>query len=190
MLPLSILGVLGKISRNYSIHSEMASIKDLLIQQFRIRVFEESVPRIKKCLAELSDEEIWWRPNENSNAIGNLVLHLCGNARQWILSGIGGAPDMRERQKEFDQRDIIPKADLLQLLDNLILEITDLLPKITTKELLRVRPVQIYQDTAVSILIHVIEHFSYHVGQMTVIVKLLKNKQLGYYGGQKLSDKP
>ncbi len=171
----------------------MATTNDFkteIIAQLRIRVFEESVPRIKKCLAELTDAEIWWRPNDNSNAIGNLVLHLCGNARQWILSGIGGAPDKRERQKEFDQRDIIPKAELLKLLDDLIAEIAVLLPSITAKELLRVRPVQIYQETGISILIHVIEHFSYHVGQMTVIVKSLKNKQLGYYKGQNLMGKP
>jgi uncharacterized damage-inducible protein DinB len=164
--------------------------KTQIIAQFKERVFIESVPRIKKCLAELTDKEIWSRPNENSNAIGNLVLHLCGNARQWILSGIGGAPDKRERQKEFDQRTIIPKADLLKLLDDLVVEIDNLLNKITAKELLRVRPVQIYQETGVSILIHVIEHFSYHVGQMTYAVKYMKNKQMGYYGGQNLSGKP
>jgi uncharacterized damage-inducible protein DinB len=171
----------------------MATANDFKIQiiaQFRERVFCESVPRLKKCLAELSDEEIWSRPNENSNAIGNLVLHLCGNARQWILSGLGGMPDKRERQKEFDQRTIIPKADLLKLLDDLVVELDSLLDKITAIELLRVRPVQIYQETGVSILIHVIEHFSYHVGQMTYAVKYMKNKQMGYYGGQNLSGKP
>ncbi len=166
------------------------TLKNVLINQFRERVFNESVPRLKRCLNELTDEEIWWRPNENSNAIGNLVLHLCGNARQWILSGLGGAPDMRERQTEFDQRAIIPKTDLLRLLDTLLAEINTLLNTLTTKELLRVRAVQIYHETGVSILIHVIEHFSYHVGQMTVIVKFLKNKQLGYYEGQDLSKKP
>jgi uncharacterized damage-inducible protein DinB len=171
----------------------MATITDFkkeIIAQFRERVFQESIPRLKKCLAELTDEEIWWRPNENSNAIGNLVLHLCGNARQWVLSGLGGAPDMRERQKEFDQRAIIPKAILLDLVDTLQADIDKRLDTISATELLRVRPVQIYQETGVSILIHVIEHFSYHVGQMTYSVKYMKNKQLGYYDGLNLSQKP
>ena len=156
--------------------------KNALVAEFRHRVFGESVVRLKKCLAQLTEEEVWWRPNENSNAVGNLVLHLCGNARQWVLSGLFGQPDLRKRQAEFDQRDIIPKDNLLALLDNLCAEIDALLDSVTPEELLRPRPVQVYDSiTGVSILIHVIEHFSYHVGQMTYGVKAVKNRQLNFY---------
>ena len=58
-------------------------------KQIHQRLFEESVPRLKKCLDELTEEEVWKRPNEYSNSMGNLVLHLCGNVRQWIVSGVG-----------------------------------------------------------------------------------------------------
>ena len=152
-----------------------------LVAEFRRRVMDESVPRLKKCLAELTEEEVWQRPNPNSNAVGNLVLHLCGNARQWILTGIGNAPDYRERQAEFDCRGGISKAELEEKVDALMLEINELFESITPQELLRVRPVQVYEESGLTILIHVLEHFSYHVGQMTYYVKALKNMDLGYY---------
>jgi len=54
------------------------------------------VSKIKHCLGQLTDEQVWWRPQESMNSIGNLVLHLCGNVCQWIVAGIGGAPDVRD----------------------------------------------------------------------------------------------
>lgn len=152
-----------------------------LVAEFRRRVMDESVPRLKKCLAELTEAEVWQRPNPNSNAVGNLVLHLCGNARQWVLTGIGGAPDHRERQTEFDCRGGISKAELVEKLDALMLEINELLDKITPEELLRVRPVQVYEESGLTILVHVLEHFSYHVGQATYFVKAIKDMDLAYY---------
>jgi hypothetical protein len=74
------------------------------------------LPKIERCLEKLSDEQIWWRANEESNSIGNLILHLCGNARQWIVCGVGSAPDSRDRDSEFEQRDVIPRDRLLTLL--------------------------------------------------------------------------
>ena len=74
------------------------------------------LPKIERCLEKLSDEQIWWRANEESNSIGNLILHLCGNARQWIVCGVGSAPDARNRDAEFEQRDLIPRDELVTLL--------------------------------------------------------------------------
>ena len=74
------------------------------------------LPKIQRCLEKLTDEQIWWRANQESNSIGNLVLHLCGNVRQWILSGVGSQPDNRVRDAEFEQRDVIARAELLELL--------------------------------------------------------------------------
>ena len=79
-------------------------VKDELLNEFRRRIFEEGLPRLKKCLAELTEEETWQRPNGHSNSMGNLVLHLNGNVRQWIVSGLGGRPDERKRQQEFDSQ--------------------------------------------------------------------------------------
>ncbi|HEX5965608.1 MAG TPA: DUF1572 family protein, partial [Pyrinomonadaceae bacterium] len=83
----------------------------------------EYLPKIERCLEQLNDEQIWWRANEESNSIGNLVLHLCGNARQWIVCGLGSAPDNRTRDAEFAQRDAIARAELLQLLRSTLADI-------------------------------------------------------------------
>jgi len=74
------------------------------------------LPKIERCLERLTDEQIWWRPNEESNSIGNLILHLCGNARQWIVSGVGSQPSDRDRDAEFERRELIPRSELLNLL--------------------------------------------------------------------------
>src|SRR5215204_7584004 len=74
------------------------------------------LPKIERCLEKLPDEQIWWRANEESNSVGNLILHLCGNARQWIISGVGCQPDSRVRDAEFEQREPIASNELLTLL--------------------------------------------------------------------------
>src|SRR5580698_1399550 len=71
-----------------------------------------SASRIESCLGKLTAEQIWARGSENENAIGNLVLHLCGNVRQWIISGVGGSPDFRQRDLEFAARGGVPGSEL------------------------------------------------------------------------------
>src|ERR1019366_7138969 len=77
---------------------------DLLFLECSIRRLKELTPRIETCLGKLTPEQVWARGGENENAIGNLVLHLCGNMRQWIISGVGGRPDTRDRDGEFGAR--------------------------------------------------------------------------------------
>ncbi len=164
----------------------MQLFSDLLVAETRRRLFEENVPRIKQCLGELSEAEIWFRPNENSNSVGNLVLHLCGNVRQWILAGLGGRADTRRRQQEFDERGPIATAELLQRLDDTMTEVAQVLDELTAEKILQVVEVQGFKETGLSILVHVVEHFSYHTGQMTYFVKWRKNMDMGYYDGVEL----
>ena len=156
---------------------------DALIQEVILRLYDESLPRIIKCIDQLTDEQIWWRPNENSNSIGNLVLHLCGNVSQWIGSGLGGFPDDRARQSEFDRREGISKTELSQLLQSTMTQILPIITKLPSEELLSKRAVQTFQESGLSILIHVTEHFSYHTGQIAYITKMLTDKSLGFYDG-------
>jgi len=72
------------------------------LTQSREYLTEHYLPKILAAVDQLSDEDLWWRPNAVSNSVGNLMLHLSGNVRQWIVSGLGGAPDDRVRQLEFD----------------------------------------------------------------------------------------
>ena len=159
----------------------------LFIAEIKRRLFEENQVRIVQCLHSLSEEEIWFRPNENSNSVGNLVLHLCGNITQWVVAGFGKAEDQRERQAEFDERGPIPKEILLQQLTQVMDTVKVVINELSPNQLLSPTQVQGFTEHGISILVHVAEHFSYHVGQITYIVKLLKNKDMGYYAGLDLN---
>jgi len=159
---------------------------EALIQETKRRLFEESIPRLLHCLDELTEEEIWHKANDNSNSVGNLVLHLCGNARQWIVSGLGGAPDKRQREQEFTEQGPIPTDKLKVLVDQLQQDVDITLDRIQPEDLLKARKVQVFEENGLSILVHAIEHFSYHIGQITYYVKLRKNIDTGYYKGLEL----
>jgi uncharacterized damage-inducible protein DinB len=166
--------------------STTEELKDALIREVQVRLYDESLPRILKCLDQLSNEQIWWRPNESSNSIGNLVLHLCGNVTQWIYSGLGGFPDHRTRQAEFDERGTLDKEELRELLVLTLDKIRPVIRGVKEEELLQPRHVQTFIETGLTILIHVTEHFSYHTGQIAYITKLLSDKSLGFYEGVSL----
>lgn len=165
---------------------QLAQYHEYFLSDIRKRLFGENFPRLRKCLHELSEEDIWYRPNENSNSVGNLTLHLVGNLRQWVISGLLGNLDIRERNKEFEEKGPLPTSHLLELLDQLEKELKAGLTGISPEELLRVRPVQVYEENGISILIHVTEHCSYHVGQITYFTKARKDIDVGYYAGQEL----
>ena len=159
------------------------TISKLVLKETHRRLFDESFPRIKKCLNQLTEEETWHCPNEQTVSVGNLVLHLCGNARQWICGGMGNQPDTRVRQKEFDETGPLPKETLIQLLDTTQKDLLPILEKLMEADLLREYSVQGFTETGVAILIHVVEHFSYHTGQITWFVKAGKNIDMKYYDG-------
>jgi uncharacterized damage-inducible protein DinB len=158
----------------------------IFIADIRRRLFDESLVRIHTCLDTLTEEEVWYRPNINSNSIGNLILHLNGNIRQWILTGLGKYQDNRKRQLEFDEQGPIPKADLLHRFDSTFNDVSGVLDDLETEILTKKIIVQGFNETGISILIHVAEHLSYHTGQITYITKMLKNKDLNYYGDKNL----
>ncbi len=162
---------------------------ELLLNETKRRLFEEGVTRIEKCLNMLNEQQIWYRPNEQSNSIGNLVLHLCGNVRQWIVSGLGNAADTRQRQLEFDEQGPISTSALLERLHQVMAEVEMVLMQLTPDDLLQGKNIQGFQETGLSVLVHVVEHFSYHVGQITYITKWLTNQSTDYYGGLNLEIK-
>ena len=166
--------------------SKMSLLK-IITREVKYRLEEESVPRIKKCFDHLSEEEIWRSPNENLTSVGNLILHLCGNVRQYILFGLGNAPDNRKRQEEFDHQDIISKDILLSKLDELMLEVDHILDELPAESMTRKYNVQGMEITGFGILMHVVEHFSYHVGQITWYTKLVKDIDMKYYGDRDLN---
>ncbi len=165
------------------------NFKNLLVGETKRRIIEESVPRIKKCLSKLTEEEIWRRPNRETVSVGNLVLHLCGNVSQWILAGLGNFPDTRERDREFNEEGGISTEKLMKDMDDLMLKVAEVLDQLSPDDLLKKRHVQGFEETGMAILIHVTEHFSYHTGQITYYVKANKNIDMKYYGGIDLNKK-
>jgi len=155
--------------------------RDALVAETERRLLGEGFPRLRQCLAMLTEEEIWRRPNPHSNAVGNLVLHLCGNVLQWIGSGLGGLPDKRRRQLEFGERGPVPREELLAKLKEAEETVRTVLAGIGPDDLLALHPVQTFEENGLSILVHVTEHFSYHTGQVTYFTKALKDLDLGYY---------
>ena len=144
-------------------------------------LLNDYLPKIERCLERLTDEQIWWRPNEESNSIGNLVLHLCGNARQWIVSGVGGELDKRHRDEEFAQRETIARAELLRLLRSTLADVAAVLKKLDPNTLLDRRTIQSSDVDLLEAIFHVTEHFSMHTGQIILLTKLLTTTDLHFY---------
>jgi len=161
----------------------------LIQNEFKRRVYEESYNRIQNCLDRLDYDEVWKKPNKNSNSIGNLILHLIGNARQYICSGIGHQMDTRERDKEFVLESVCSKEELVERLRQLRVEIEKVIEEIDREDLTKKYMVQGFRETGMSIIIHVIEHFSYHTGQIALYTKLMKDEDLGFYAGLDLNVK-
>ena len=138
-------------------------------------------PNIRSCLTRLDDAQIWWRPNQHSNSIGNLMLHLSGNVRQWIVSGLGGAVDERRRDGEFKARSGMTRSELLEQLDKTLQEAVATLQSLEPDSLERTCQIQTYEVTGLQAIFQVVEHFSYHTGQILFITKQLQDIDLGFY---------
>ncbi len=137
--------------------------------------------RIQDCLARLTPEQIWTRNSENENAVGNLVLHLSGNVRQWIGSGVAGLPDHRRRDAEFDARGGMAPAELSGLLEASVAEAVVIIREVPAARLIeRILP-QGHDVTVLEAIAHVVEHFSQHTGQIILLTKMLTGDDLGYY---------
>jgi len=121
--------------------------------------------RIKHCLAQLSDEQLWWRPRQEMNSVGNLILHLCGNLRQWIIAGLGNQPDTRNRPLEFSERGPIAKNELLRQLETTVSECKRVLES-QTAQLLDARRIQGFDVTGLRALFNSIPHFRGHTQEI------------------------
>lgn len=150
---------------------------------------QKNTPKIKKCLEELAEEHVWKRPNASSNSVGNMIVHLCGNITQYILSSLGEAEDKRERDKEFSRQGGLSKMQLHDMLQNTVDRASTVIKTLDAKDLMKERSVQGYQLSAIGIILHVVEHYSYHTGQIIFWTKLVKDKDLGFYDDVDLNQK-
>jgi uncharacterized damage-inducible protein DinB len=148
-----------------------------------------NTPRIRKCFEQLSETEIWQRPNSASNSMGNLVLHLCGNIRQYIISGLGKQPDDRIRDAEFTATGGLTKVELIQKLTDTLREADKIIMNCDETTLMTPIIVQGFKMSGIGIIVHVVEHYSYHTGQIAFWTKQLRNQDLGFYDGVDLNAK-
>ena len=126
---------------------------------------------IGHCLSQLSDEQVWGRQAQERNSIGNLILHLCGNVRQWLISGIGGAKDVRDRPREFAERGPIPKAELLRKLDDVVREASAVLSSVSADQLMERRRIQGFDVSGLGAVFSAVPHFRGHAQEIVHITR-------------------
>lgn len=157
------------------------TVTELFLEFSRRKLGTQYWPRLKTCVESLNDEQIWWRPNAASNSIGNLILHLNGNVRQWLIDSFNQQPDHRDRPAEFAATEGESGAALIEKLGATIEEALAVLGRLTETELTAEYEIQFYQGTGLEAIYQVIEHFGLHYGQIAYITKLLRGEDLGFY---------
>jgi Protein of unknown function (DUF1572) len=157
------------------------SLTALFLEFSRRTMLDEYWPRLRGCVESLTDEHVWWRPNEASNSIGNLILHLNGNVRQWLVSSFNRAEVTRDRSAEFSERQLIPASALLEKLGATMWDASQVLTRLTEIDLLTTFHIQGYTVTGLGAVYHVVEHFGMHYGQILFVTKLLRGENLGFY---------
>jgi uncharacterized damage-inducible protein DinB len=150
---------------------------------------DESTRMIKKSLMDISEEEVWQKPNDSLNSIGNLILHVHGNMTQYIISSLGENDDNRKRAAEFSTLGGFTKLELLKKLEDTVDTAKRVIFDARPEQLVKIRSVQGFSFSGVGVIMHAVEHYSYHTGQIAFWVKLLKNKDLGFYEGMDLTIK-
>ena len=150
---------------------------------------ETYLPRLQKALAGLPARDLWWRPHPDTTSIGNLLLHLEGNVRQWIVSGLGGAPDHRVRESEFAAQQGAEAPALLAALSATVGRACAVIEKLPAARWTETVTIQDFEVTVLAAVLHIVEHFSWHTGQITWIAKLRKGDGHGisYYDDQALN---
>jgi uncharacterized damage-inducible protein DinB len=153
----------------------------LFLEQSRKILLTESWPRLQSTVESLTEEQLWWRPNQACNSIGNLLLHLNGNVGQWILTSFNRRDDPRNRPAEFSERSGGPPSAILARLSATMNEVSAVLSRLTEEDLLARYEIQGYHVTGLEAVYHVVEHFGMHYGQIIYITKALQGKDLGFY---------
>lgn len=151
------------------------------IERSRYYLGLEYPAKIRAALQAIPANRLWERHNAASNSAGNLVLHLTGNVRQWVVAGIGGAPDERNRDAEFAARDGHSAADLLDDLEKVLSEVDAVLARLTADSLGESRRIQGRETSVFSALYHVVEHFAGHTGQIILLAKQYAPGQIRFY---------
>jgi uncharacterized damage-inducible protein DinB len=157
------------------------NVTALFLEFSRNKLLEQYWPRLRGCVEALTDEQVWWRPNEASNSIGNLMLHLPGHMRQWLVASFNRQEDNRDRPSEFTAERGLSASLLLEKLGATIQEASAVLARLTEADLLAAYEIQGYHVTGLYAVFQVVEHFGMHYGQILYITKNLSGKDMGFH---------
>ena len=160
------------------LNSDLAA---LFLDFSRKKLLDQYWPRLKECVTPLTKEQVWWRPNDASNSIGNLILHLNGNVRQWLVDSFNKDADRRNRPAEFASKDGETAAELVAKLGATLDAAAAVLNRLTVEELLAPYEIQGYHVRGLDAVYQVVEHFGLHYGQIMYIAKSLTGRDLGFY---------
>lgn len=162
----------------------------LFVEESVRRLREEYLPRLRAAVRTLPAEDLWWRPHPRTNSVGNLLLHLEGNVRQWIASGLGGAPDERRRSAEFAAEDGPGRDELLGALVATVEEACGVIAGLDAAALARPLRIQGFETTGLQAVYHVVEHFGWHLGQIVWLAKMRAGEEhgLAFYDDAALED--
>ena len=153
------------------------------IKKNSIYRLEENLRMVLICIDKITEKDLWKKPSKKGVALGNQIIHIVGNMTQYLISSLGEKKINRERDKEFKIDKRITKSSLINMLSNTIQESKKTITKLSMENLLKIREVQVYTLSGIGCLIHAVEHFSYHTGQIALLTKNITNNDLGFYDG-------
>ncbi|MFK7817799.1 MAG: DUF1572 family protein [Planctomycetaceae bacterium] len=146
-------------------------LKESIIDE-QIHLLQAAMVKLTNCVQQLSDDQIWWRPVNDLNSVGNLILHVCGNLRQWVISGVGGEPDRRQREAEFSATGGQTSEALCQQLTDTLAAVASVLRVTTIEQLLSKRTIQGFEVTGHGAIVHSVSHFVGHTHQIIQLTRL------------------
>ena len=161
--------------------AEQQELATVFVAKARYFLREEYRTKLRRVLDALPVDAVWWRPDDSSNSIGNLLLHLSGNVRQWIVGGVGRQPVTRHRAEEFSARHERDIEELWALIDLALADADEVLAKLPASALLERRTIQGRDVTVLEAIFHVVEHFSMHLGQIIYIAKIRAPGAIRFY---------
>lgn len=153
----------------------------MFLEQSVAYLKDEYQPKIERAIEPLTIDQIWWRPNDASNSIGNLMLHLAGNVRQWIVGGVGGGAVRRDREHEFQTREQLGASELSRQLRAAVDDACAVISAVTEIQLAEPRQIQRFDTTVFGAIYHVVEHFAMHTGQIILLAKAQTGRDVGFY---------
>ncbi len=159
----------------------MSSAAAIFLSRSRYWLTKEYPIKLRHCVNALPRDAVWARPNESSNSIGNLLVHLTGNVTEWILGGVGGQTISRNRAREFAQKDGRDGPALLADLDAILLKADSVLAGLTEKDLERSIVIQGRDTNVLAAVYHVVEHFAMHTGQIILMTKTHVPGKIQFY---------